>query len=187
MRGQVCGWCVTRDTSSPPCGRTAGADFHFGGRLQKVFSGRTPRTSPRQRIGCRRFCVSLRVGRLRTLRPESLGRWRRSITLNSRLRPSGSRSLTRRRAAATESSVRAHSVPRPAFGGTVLTLLRVRRVARLRRRPELDGASRPLRRAGSWPPCSRETIHFGIRRPLWRRFRPAIRGRWSRPDGWLRD
>jgi len=34
----------------------------------------------------------------------------------------------------------------------MLTLLRVRRAARLRRRPELDGASRPLRRAGSWQP-----------------------------------
>ena len=55
-------------------------------------------------------------------------------------------------AARTESSARAHSVPRPAFGGAMLTLLRVRRVARLRRRPELDGASRPLRRAGSWQP-----------------------------------
>jgi hypothetical protein len=55
-------------------------------------------------------------------------------------------------AAATENSVRAHSVPRPAFGGAMLTLLRVRREARLRRRPEFDGASRPLRRAGSWQP-----------------------------------
>jgi len=53
-----------------------------------------------------------------------------------------------------ESSRRAHSVPRPAFGGAMLALLRVRRVARLRRRPELDGASRPLRRAGSWQPPS---------------------------------
>jgi hypothetical protein len=53
-----------------------------------------------------------------------------------------------------ESSRRAHSVPRPAFGGAMLTLLRVRRVARLRRRPELDGASRPLQRAGSWQPSS---------------------------------
>jgi hypothetical protein len=51
-----------------------------------------------------------------------------------------------------ESSGRAHSVPRPAFGGAMLTLLRVRRAARLRRRPELDGASRPLHRAGSWQP-----------------------------------
>jgi hypothetical protein len=34
----------------------------------------------------------------------------------------------------------------------MLTLLRVRRGARLRRRPELDGASRPLRSAGSWQP-----------------------------------
>jgi hypothetical protein len=34
----------------------------------------------------------------------------------------------------------------------MLTLLRVRRSARLRRRPELNGASRPLRRAGSWQP-----------------------------------
>src|SRR6202790_2555690 len=34
----------------------------------------------------------------------------------------------------------------------MLTLLRVRRAARLRRRPELDGASRPLRRAVSWQP-----------------------------------
>ena len=34
----------------------------------------------------------------------------------------------------------------------MLTLLRVRRAARLRRRPELDGASRPLHRAGSWQP-----------------------------------
>jgi hypothetical protein len=55
-----------------------------------------------------------------------------------------------------ESSGRAHSVPRPAFGGAMLTLLRVRRVARLRRRPELDGASRPLHRAGSWQPSSCE-------------------------------
>jgi hypothetical protein len=53
-----------------------------------------------------------------------------------------------------ESSGRAHSVPCPAFGGAMLTLLRVRRVARLRRRPELDGASRPLHRAGSWQPSS---------------------------------
>ena len=34
----------------------------------------------------------------------------------------------------------------------MLTLLRVRRVARLQRQPELDGASHPLRRAGSWQP-----------------------------------
>jgi len=34
----------------------------------------------------------------------------------------------------------------------MLPLLRVRRAARLRRRPELDGASRPLHRAGSWQP-----------------------------------
>jgi hypothetical protein len=51
-----------------------------------------------------------------------------------------------------ESSGRAHSVPRPAFGGAMLTLLRVRRAARLRRRPELDGVSRPLYSAGSWHP-----------------------------------
>jgi hypothetical protein len=51
-----------------------------------------------------------------------------------------------------ESSRQAHSVPRPAFGGAMLTLLRVRRVARLRRRLELNGASRPLRSAGSWQP-----------------------------------
>jgi hypothetical protein len=56
----------------------------------------------------------------------------------------------RRYAPITENSGRAHSVPRPAFGGAMLTLLRVRRDARLRRRPELDGASRPLHRAGSW-------------------------------------
>jgi hypothetical protein len=37
----------------------------------------------------------------------------------------------------------------------MLTLLRVRRDARLRRRPELDGASRPLQRAGSWQPSFR--------------------------------
>jgi hypothetical protein len=52
----------------------------------------------------------------------------------------------------TESAGRAHSVPRPAFRGAMLTLLRVRRVARLRHRPELDGAFRPRRRAGSWQP-----------------------------------
>jgi hypothetical protein len=34
----------------------------------------------------------------------------------------------------------------------MLTLLRVRRVAHLRRRPKLDGASCPLQRAGSWQP-----------------------------------
>jgi len=34
----------------------------------------------------------------------------------------------------------------------MLTLLRVRRAGHLQRRPELDGASRPLRRAGFWPP-----------------------------------
>jgi hypothetical protein len=34
----------------------------------------------------------------------------------------------------------------------MLTLLRMRRVARLQRQPELDGASHPLRRAGSWQP-----------------------------------
>ena len=34
----------------------------------------------------------------------------------------------------------------------MLTLLRVRRVARLQRQPQLDGASHPLRRAGSWQP-----------------------------------
>jgi hypothetical protein len=39
----------------------------------------------------------------------------------------------------------------------MLTLLRVRRDARLRRRPELDGASRPLHRAGSWQPSFCET------------------------------
>jgi hypothetical protein len=39
----------------------------------------------------------------------------------------------------------------------MLTLLRVRRVARLRRRPELNGVSRPLRRAGSWQPSFCET------------------------------
>src|SRR6266496_1438422 len=38
----------------------------------------------------------------------------------------------------------------------MLTLLRVRRAARLRRRPELDGASRPLHRAGSWQPSFSE-------------------------------
>jgi hypothetical protein len=38
----------------------------------------------------------------------------------------------------------------------MLTLLRVRRAARLRHRPELDGASRPLHRAGSWQPSFRE-------------------------------
>ena len=54
--------------------------------------------------------------------------------------------------AATEGFGRVHSVPRPAFGVAMLTLLRVRREARLRRRPELDGASRPLHRAGSWQP-----------------------------------
>jgi hypothetical protein len=58
----------------------------------------------------------------------------------------------RRKRRMMENSGRAHSVPRPAFGGAMLTLLRVRRVARLRRRPEFDGASRPLRRAGSWQP-----------------------------------
>src|SRR5262249_37789690 len=51
-----------------------------------------------------------------------------------------------------ESSGRAHSVPRPAYGGAMLTLLRAHPVARLQRRPELDGASRPLRTAGSWQP-----------------------------------
>jgi hypothetical protein len=56
--------------------------------------------------------------------------------------------------AAMVSSVRAHSILHPAPGGAMLTLLRVRRVARLRRRPELDGASRPLRSAGSWQPSS---------------------------------
>ena len=34
------------------------------------------------------------------------------------------------------------SVPRPAFGGAMLTLLRVRREAQLRRRSELGGASK---------------------------------------------
>ena len=34
----------------------------------------------------------------------------------------------------------------------MLTLLRARRVTRLRRQPEFQGASRPLRRAGSWQP-----------------------------------
>jgi len=41
----------------------------------------------------------------------------------------------RRKYRLTESSGRAQSVPRPAFCGAMLTLLRVRRVARLRRRP----------------------------------------------------
>jgi hypothetical protein len=41
----------------------------------------------------------------------------------------------------------------------MLTLLRVRRVARLRRRPEFDGAFRPLHRAGSLQPS-----FFGVRR-----------------------
>jgi hypothetical protein len=52
------------------------------------------------------------------------------ITSQSRPRPSGDD--PRRRAAhapLTESSGRAHSVPRPAFGGAMLTLLRVRRAA----------------------------------------------------------
>jgi hypothetical protein len=48
-----------------------------------------------------------------------------------------------------ESSGRAHSVPRPAFGGAMLTLLRVRRVARLRRRP---GARRRV------PPASQSGL-----------------------------
>jgi hypothetical protein len=46
----------------------------------------------------------------------------------------------------------------------MLTLLRVRRAARLRRRPEPDGASRPLRGAGSWQPsfceCKAGTLPF---------------------------
>ena len=74
--------------------------------------------------------------------------------LPARLRPSGvtipdamRRSRRKRRA-----SGRSHSVPRPACGGAMLTLLRVRRAARRRRRPNLVGASRPLRRAGSWQP-----------------------------------
>jgi hypothetical protein len=60
-----------------------------------------------------------------------------------------------------------HSVPRPAFGGAVLTLLRLRRVARLRRRPELDRASRPLHRAGSWSLRGRKALEpCGIGRVL---------------------
>jgi hypothetical protein len=56
----------------------------------------------------------------------------------------------RRERRMTESSGRAHSVPRPACGGAMLTLLRVRRGARLRRQPNLNGAFRPLRSPGSW-------------------------------------
>jgi hypothetical protein len=45
-------------------------------------------------------------------------------------------------------SGRAHSVPRPAFGGAMLTLLRVRRVARLRRRPEARRRVPPAPKCG---------------------------------------
>ena len=44
----------------------------------------------------------------------------------------------------------------------MLTLLRVRRAARLRRRPKLDGASRPLRSAGSWQPSFCDERNDGI-------------------------
>jgi hypothetical protein len=63
--------------------------------------------------------------------------------------------VVRRKRRKRRASGRSHSVPRPACGGAMLTLLRVRRVARLRRRPKLDGASRPLRSAGSWQPSFR--------------------------------
>jgi hypothetical protein len=86
---------------------------------------------------------------LGALPPEAPGRSLWPITSNTRLLPFGLRSPTRGEAAAAESSGRAHSVPRPACGGAMLTLLQERRFARLRRRPELAGASRPLRRAGS--------------------------------------
>jgi hypothetical protein len=75
-----------------------------------------------------------------------------------------------------ESSGRAHSVPRPAFGGAMLTLLRVRRAARLRRRPELDGASRPLRRAGSWQPSFFVVSQAGYAE----RIRSFVAGKWGR-------
>ena len=63
--------------------------------------------------------------------------------------------VVRRRRRMRRASGRSHSVPRPACGDAMLTLLRVRRTARLWRRPKLDGASRPLRSAGSWRPSFR--------------------------------
>lgn len=45
----------------------------------------------------------------------------------------------------------------------MLTLLRVRRAARLRRQPELDAASCPLRSAGSWQPSFCECKAFFLR------------------------
>jgi hypothetical protein len=90
-------------------------------------------------------------------RPEPLSR---SILLSSRARASPPIRVTipdvvRRRRRKQRASDRSHSIPRPACGGAMLTLLRVRRDARLRHRPKLDGAFRLLevRAPGS--------LHFG--------------------------
>jgi hypothetical protein len=63
--------------------------------------------------------------------------------LGFRLRPIGDPPNGAAQAPQDESFGRSHSVPRPAGGSAMLTLLRVRRPARLRRRPKLSGASRP--------------------------------------------
>jgi hypothetical protein len=92
-------------------------------------------------------------------RPEPLSR---SILLSSRARASSPIRVTipdvvRRRRRKQRASDRSHSIPRPACGGAMPTLLRVRRDARLRHRPNLDGAFRLLRSAGSWQPSFRRS------------------------------
>ena len=106
---------------------------------------------------------------------RALGAWRPEPLSRTRVPPSGQRASPpirvtipdagRRKRRARRAPARAHSVPRPAFGGAMLTLLRVGRAARLRRRPELDGASRPLHSAGSWQPsfCECKAFSEGIR------------------------
>ncbi len=112
-----------------------GRGTHYGGFFENVLSSFNQAQNARW--------MRIKVSRCRRLK---LARFDRGDGQTGRvlLQPKSS--------ALMESSRRAHSVPRPAFGGAMLTLLRVRRAARLRRRPELDGASRPLLRAGSWQP-----------------------------------
>src|SRR5262249_45033545 len=78
-------------------------------------------------------------------------RSQRGIRIRTERQPNGPGHSFRRTECEQTIELRPGSLD-PAFGGAMLTLLRVRRAGHLQRRPELDGASRPLRRAGFWPP-----------------------------------
>jgi hypothetical protein len=159
VRGQKC--CVGTRRATRRCrphSQTAEADLHFWIDLKRrslnkqQAAGARPKRRRAQRSGCRGSASPCGSGSRRFAPGVA------PVTASIHHRQLASPPVwvtipvASGVAAATVSSVRAYSVPRPASGGAMLTLLRVRRVARLRRRPELNGASRPLRRAGSWQP-----------------------------------